>query len=993
MEGSGTGTSTDFDGKFTLKDVDENARLKVSYIGFHTMTVEVDGQSELTITMAEDAQTLDEVIVVGYGTQKKANLTGSVDQVSAEVLENRPLIDVSTAVQGVIPNLNISSTNGEPGASANFNIRGYTSINGGSPLILVDGVEMNPNMINVSDIESVTVLKDAGAAAIYGARAAFGVVLINTKSGKAGETKVTFNENFSFSKPTILPDVVGNSFDQAIAINQAMFNNNGTYTFSDEKLAGIKAYYENPNSNPEWNVNNGVFQWYGYNDWSDILLKDYAPTQKHSLSVSGGSDRTKFYTSVGYSKQQGLHKQSPDSYDKFNVNLSVQDQTFSWLQTRAKIGFDNNQTDRLHTYKSDETSINELVFSSPLNPPVQYPGDDPAYVGRYFNNPGATQLLGGRDKFRLNHVLLNTGVTASINDFFSIVSDFSYNIYRNNRSEYSKRIGYLKSDFTTEYGETNNDFLDLRNSNSNYYSFNIYSQYERTFIDDLYTKGMIGFNQEQNESEWYGSRRYSLINPDQPAINLATGDQLVDGNQTQWALRGAFARLNFIWADKYLFEFNGRYDGSLRFPEATRYGFFPSFSVGWRLSQESFLSGINNLSNLKLRASYGSLGNQTIRFNNSELYYPYLPSMTSGRTNNFLFGEVADLLINPPGLVSPSLTWETSTTLNFGIDVGLFRDRLEANFDWYNRTTSDMLIRVSFPQVLGANAPAQNGAELETKGWELSLNWRENLRSEFKWSVRAVLSDNIAKITKYENKTGALGDYYVGQTLGEIWGLETQGVFQTEEEIGQAADQSQIGSEWKPGDVRYEDLNGDGKINTGDYTVGNPGDIKIIGNSTPRYSFGLGSDMSYSNVFLNIFFQGVGKRDYWPNVAAFWPFSSQYFQVQKHFVTESWSEDNRDAYFSRPLARQTKNREIQSRYLQNASYIRLKNFTVGYNLPIELITRLGMEKLSIYLSGQNLWEYSKIGKPLDPEINLGNNSSLLGYPYQRSYSVGLNVTF
>lgn len=993
VEGSGTGTSTDFDGNFILNDVDENATLKISYIGYQTMTVEVDGQTELTITMVEDAQTLDEVVVVGYGTQKKANLTGSVDQVSAEVLENRPLVDVSTAVQGVIPNLNITSQNGQPGSSANFNIRGYTSINGGSPLILVDGVEMDPNMINVSDIESVTVLKDAGAAAIYGARAAFGVVLIETKSGEAGKTRVTFNENFSFSKPTILPEVIDNSYDQAVAINKAMFNNNGTYTFNEERLAGIKAYYEDPQSNPEFETVNGVFNWYGYNDWEELLLKDFAPTQKHSMSISGGSERTKFYTSIGYSKTEGLHKQQPDGYEKFNINLSVQDQTFSWLETRAKVGFDNNKTNRLHTYKAGEESTNSLVFSSPLELPIRYPGDDPAYKGRYFENPGSTQLLGGRDNNRVNHVLLNTGVTATANEYLSFVGDFSYNIYRNSRSLYSKRVPYLKGDFTTSFGESNNDYLDLRAYNSNYYSLNLYTQYERTFFDGLFTKGLIGFNQELDDNDWYSSRRYNMINPEQPAINLATGDQLVNGNQNQWALRGVFARLNLIWEDKYLFEFNGRYDGSSRFPKDTRYGFFPSFSVGWRLSQEDFFAGINNLSNLKLRASYGSLGNQTIKFNNRQLYYPYIPSMGSGRTTNFLFGDVADLLINPPGLVSPSLTWETSTTLNFGVDLGLFKDRLEANFDWYNRTTSDMLIRVSFPHVLGANAPAQNGAELETKGWELTLNWRENLRSEFQWSIRAVLSDNIAKITKYENKTGALGDYYEGQTLGEIWGYETQGIFQNEEEVGQAADQSEIGSEWKPGDIRYKDLNGDGKINSGDYTVDDPGDRKIIGNSLPRLSFGLGSDMSYQSFFLNVFFQGVGKRDYWPGVDAFWPFPTQWYQVQKHFVTDTWSEDNRDAYFSRPLARQTKNRERQTRYLQDASYIRLKNLTLGYNLPPELISRLGMEKFSIYLSGQNLWEYSNIGKPLDPEINLGSNSARLGYPYQRTYSVGLNVTF
>lgn len=994
VEETGVGTSTDFDGKFSLSDIDENATLKISYIGYRTKTVAVNGQKNLEIVLSEDSQTLDEVVVVGYGTQKKENLTGSVDQVSAEVLENRPLVDVSTAVQGVIPNLNISTGNGAPGSSSNFNIRGYTSINGGSPLILVDGVQMDPNMINVSDIESVTVLKDAGAAAIYGARAAFGVVLIKTKNGTEGKTRVTFNENFSFARPTILPDIIDNSYDQALAINEAMFNNDGTFVFSDERLSRIKAYYEDPSANPSWDVVNGNFEWYGFNDWEEELYRDFAPTQKHSLSVSGGNERTQFYTSLGYSNQEGLFKQGTDFYKKLNVNLSVQDQTFTWLKSRAKVAFDNNIINRPHTYKSDETGANRLVFSSPLALPTLYPGDDPEYIGRYFQSPASTQLLGGRNEDRVNHVLLNTGLTATVNDYLSFVGDFSYNIYRNNESNYRKRIPFLRNDFTTFFGESNNDYYELQNENSNYYSLNAYGQYERTFFDNLYTKAMLGYNQELNQTDWYSSQRYNLINPEQPAINLATGDQVTNGNTYEWALRGAFARLNLIFDDKYLFEFNGRYDGSSRFPEDNRFGFFPSVSAGWRISQEPFLVGVSELSNLKLRASYGTLGNQTILFNNSQLYYPYIPGMSSGSTGNYLFNDVRDLLINPPGLVSPSLTWEKSTTLDFGFDLGLFNDRFEATFDWYKRTTSDMLIRVSFPDVLGASSPAQNGAELQTKGWELSLNWKESLTKKFKAGFRVVLSDNIAEITKYENKTGALGDYYVGQQLGEIWGYETQGIFQSDEEVSEAADQTELAADWQAGDIRYADLNGDGVINSGANTVDDPGDRKIIGNSTPRYSFGIGSDMSYEAFFMNIFFQGVGKRDYWPTVSAFWPFATQYYQVQEHFVTDTWSEDNRDAYFARPLARQDRNRLTQSKYIQNASYIRLKNLTLGYNMPDNIIDQLGIERFQVYLSGQNLWEYSKIGKPLDPEINLGSNSeSHYGYPYQRSYSVGFNVTF
>jgi len=993
VKGANIGTVTDFDGSFDLDVPTGSETLVFSYTGFETQEVAIGGRSVIDLQLNESVTSLNEIVVVGYGTQKKANLTGSVDQVSAEVLENRPLVDVSTAMQGVIPNLNITTQNGEPGAGADFNIRGFTSINGGSPLILVDGVEMDPNIINVSDIASVTVLKDAGAAAIYGARGAFGVVLITTKTGEKGKTRITFNENFIFSRPTITPDVLDNSYDQAVAINEAIGNFDGSFTYSDERLAKIKAHHEDPSRNPAWEVINGSFQWYGYNDWEEELYRNFAPTQKHSLSASGGNERTTFYTSLGYSNQEGLHSQATDFYKKFNISLGVQDQTFKWLKSSIKVGYNSNVTNRPHIYKSDESPENRLVFSSSLGLPTKYPGDDPAYVGRYFNSPASTTLLGGRNESRLNQVFLNGGLTAEINPYLSVVGNFNYNIYRNTVENYKKRIAYLRNDFSDFFGESNNDNLYLRNTNTNYYTLSSYIQYERTLADDFYVKGMVGFNQEKSDGEWFSSQRFSLINPNQPAINLATGDQQVDGDKTTWGLRGAFTRLNFIYKDKYLFEFNGRYDGSSRFPKESRFGFFPSYSAGWRVSQEQFMQGLEVVSNFKIRASYGTLGNQTIRIGGSQLFYPYIPSMSSGSTGNFLLNDVRDLLINPPGLVSPDLTWEKSTTLDVGFDLSMLRDRFEVVFDWYKRTTSDMLIRVSYPHVLGASAPFQNAAELETKGWELSLAWRESLTNRLKAGFRVVLSDNVAQITKYENKTGDLGDYYEGQTLGEIWGYETQGIFQSDEEVAAAADQTQISASWQAGDIRYADLDGDGIITTGDGTINNPGDRRVIGNATPRYSYGVGSDISYDAFFVNIFFQGVGKRDYWPNVAAFWPYSSQWFQVQEHFLTDTWSPENTDAYFSRPIARETKNRVTQSRFIQNASYIRLKNLTVGYNMPARLINKIGMESFQVYFSGQNLWEYSKIGKPLDPEINLGASSSLYGYPYQRSYAIGFNVTF
>ncbi len=994
-KGTTIGTITDAIGNYLLQVPEDVSVLVFSYVGYKTQEESISGRNEINVVMKADLEFLQEIIVVGYGSQKKADLTGAVEQVPAAVLENRPLVDVSTALQGVIPNLNITTRNGAPGESANFNIRGFTSINGGGPLILVDGVEIDPNLINVNDIESVTVLKDAGAAAIYGARAAFGVVLITTKSGDRGKTRITLNEQFIWSKPTIVPDVIENSYEQAIAVNEALNNYNGSFLYSDHTLERMKAHFEDPANNPAWDVVNGGFEWYGYTNLKEEMFNDYAPTQMHSLSVSGGNDRTTYYTSLGYSNQKGLIKRGEaDSYEKVNISLAVKDQTSSWLETRAKINYNRNQKVSPFVYKGDERPANILVFSTPRTLPTEYPGDDPLYQGMYFENAATYLELGGRNRSQVNLVSLSTGLTATINDNFSVVSDFTYNIYRNSASNYKKRITFLRSDFTTDLGETTNDYIHESSNDRNHYVLNAYAQYDSKIWDHFSVKAILGFNQEFSDQAWISARRYDLINPDQGELRLATGEQETSNNKTQWSLRGVFTRFNFSYKDKYLITFNGRYDGSSRFPENT-FGFFPSISLGWRVSEESFMNSSSDfLSDLKLRGSYGTLGNQSISISGSQQYYPAVPGMGSGQTRNYLFSDTRDLYINPPGLVSPSLTWEKATTLNFGVDFALLNGKIEASFDWYKRTTSDMLIKVSYPHVLGASAPWQNGAELEAKGWEMSVKWNENFNNGLNLGVRFVMSDNSAEITKYLNETGALGDYYEGQKLGEIWGYETVGIFQTQSEVDNAPTQTRIDAVWAPGDIQYADLDGDGEITIGDNTTENPGDRRIIGNTTPRYSFGLTTDMDYKGFFVNIFFQGVGKRDYWPGMGAFWPFSTQWFQVQKHFITDSWSEDNRDAYFSRPLARSSKNRQVQSRYIQNAAYIRLKALTLGYNLPSQLTNKFGISNFQIYVSGQNLWEYSKISKPIDPELNLGSGSaSHLGYPYMRSYSVGFNVTF
>lgn len=999
LKGTTNGTVTDIDGKYVLGVPAGASVLVYSFVGMQTQEINVSGRDHIDVVLQDVSIGLDELVVVGYGTQKKANLTGSVASVDAESLENRAIASVGEGLQGLLPNLNVNVSSGEPGNNGiSFNIRGFTSINGGSPLILVDGVEQDIQAINPDDIQSVSVLKDAASAAIYGARAAFGVVLVTTKQAEKGKpTRISYSGSYTLKTPTKLPSLVNDSYKWATSVNKAMEAFDGSHVVTGDILANMKAYSEDPINNPQWEVVDDIFRFYGTYNWKDELLRSFAPTQQHNVKVTGGSEKTSYYTSVGYLKQEGLYRKGTDGFDRFNVRMNVNSEVKDWLDLSFKVAYNNKKTDRPHLYKSDESVINSILFSRPNSAKV-YPGSEPEFAGAFFQNPATYQEHAGRDTYQNNDLWLTTGAKFKISKQFSVNTDFSYNIFRSNEEKDATKIKFMKSDFSFDYGNTGDDYISLQSNARDYYSMNAYTQYENTFNQSHYIKVMAGFNQEWTHSQWHRSKRKELISSEMPAIKLALGDQEVFGGISELALRGLFYRVNYIYNDKYLFEMNGRYDGTSRYPSKDRFGFFPSFSAGWRVSEEEFMKQFDFLDNFKLRASYGTLGNQKVGS-----YYPYIPSMGTGNSGNWLFSGQKQLFVNPPAMVSPTLTWEESTTSNIGLDLTLFNNHLDFTFDKYTRTTSSMLMKRKYPSILGTSAPYENGADLQTKGWELAVTYRDKIGSDFNFDLGFTLSDAKAKITKFDNPSGSLSTYYEGKELGEIWGYETQGIFQSKEEIAGAADQSKIGINNQPGDIRYTDQitvdtdgdgvadAGDGVINKGDFTLSNHGDLKVIGNTTPRYRFGFTFNGDYKNFFVNVMFQGIAKRDFWPSDQVFWPFATQYFQVQKHFITDSWSEDNRSAYFGRPLARDTRNRQVQSRYIQDASYVRLKNFTIGYNLPKSMLDKVGLQNAKIYLSGSNLWEYSNIKEPFDPEA-IKTGSGLL-YPFQRSYTIGVNLTF
>ncbi len=1023
VKGTTNGTTTDVNGNFSIANVSTDATLVISFIGMKSQEIALAGRTKLNVVMQEESVGMDELVVVGYGTQKKVNLTGAVGMAKGEVLENRAIATVGQGLQGVLPGLNITVKNGDPANNVNFNIRGYESINGGSPLILVDNVPMDLNQINPNDIESVSVLKDASSAAIYGARAAFGVILVTTKKGKKGKVNVTLSTEQTVTKPIFLNKPVTDPFRYQTNQNDVAALNNGTPIFNADRLADALKYSQNPTPENAWSVRNNLLFFNGYNDYQNKVVDNSSIQEKYDFSVSGASDAASYYASFGYLGKKGylVNDAKNQNFQRYNGLLSVEFKVNKWLSLNSKIIYSNTTNNEPHTYAFD-VSINSVNRSRSIAPIVfpdlpfyKTPGDHDTYkdfIGKSFGNTNTLPYIeqGGRDIDIKNDTWFTQGLTLTPFEGLVIKSDFSYNSFSQNVENVASLVSVIPGenlemgvDLNTlklNNGEGGIDYILDRNQFNQYFAFNVFGEYTYNKIKNNYFKILVGYNQEELRTRRLQGRADNLITPTVTDINVTTGIQTVSGGRSAYGLRGAFFRFNYDYKSKYLVEVNGRYDGTSRFPKEDRFGFFPSFSLGWRVSEESFMEQTKDwLSDLKLRASYGELGNQIYTENGVQNYYPYVPSLAANIAQ-YTLGSGPLSTISPAGLVSPTLTWESVNTRNIGLDASFLNNRLNFTADAFIRATKDMLLRVMLPTVLGALEPLENGADLETKGWELSLNWRDKIGKDWKYGFGVNLADNQTVITKYNAVNPSINSFYEGKNIGEIWGFQTVGLFESDAAYTTAPNQTAIaGGSWRAGDVQYADLNEDGKIDRGTQTiisatgVYDVGDLKVIGNNSARYSFGLTPSVEYKSLSLSMFFQGVLKRDYYPDQGphtSFWPYNSSL--VTEDFIDNSWSPTNTNAYFARPRVFDTRNMVNQTRFLQNAAYIRLKNVTINYNFPKNLLAKVGISNASIYLSGQNLWEYTKLHKTLDPEQTFNDNLRQQYY-FERSGSVGLKVTF
>lgn len=1002
VKGTSTGNITNIDGIYSLSVPDEKSTLVFSYIGYIDQEVQVGANKKIDIVLKEDVQAIEEVVVVGYGIQKKENLTGAISTTDAKKLDSRPLTNLGQGLQGVIPGLITSLSNGHPGTNATFNIRGYTSLNGGGPLILVDGVQMDANQINPSDVESITVLKDAASAAIYGGRAAYGVVLITTKKGiKNTPVTINYSYNYTMTRPAKIPSTI-NSLDYITMYRDAHATGlltggaTGSRNFTDLDVEKVKEYLANPI--PENSVyidpaNPSAYRYVANTDWLGLQFPGWAPQHQHNVSLNGGSKNVSYRTSFGYLNQKGIFKEAHSTFQRYNVNAVINSKITSWLDVNIKIAFNRKENDQ--PANTPTSGISPERMGNDLMPlmPVRLPN---GYFTSLTLNPFAVIASGGRYKYKSNDLWFTGSFTLKPMKHVSIVGDYTWNTY--NYNDKDNTIPYKEygppsdpadlSDPTkaTElgyYGLSVPARVKESNSHDIYSAINIYAQYENTFAQKHYLKAMVGYNQEEKHNESFNVSVKDLLNANYPYIKLNNDSKPIVGSGIgEWALLGTFFRLNYILDNKYLVELNGRYDGTSRFQRNHRYVFSPSVSAGWVISNEKFFSPtLSIINHLKIRASYGELPNQTLDSN-----YPYIATMPSG-TTSYLFGNNKQSYVDVPGLVSSNFSWETVSTRNLGIDFSCLDYRLSGSFDYFIRDTKGMIVDgESLPAILGTSSPKQNAADLRTKGFELELKWMDKLSNDLSYSIGINLQDNQAEITKYNlNPTGNVNTYYIGKKIGEIWGYKTLGLFKTDEEAA-AVNSSKIwGGKWLAGDVHYADLNGDGEISPGQNTLSNPGDRMRIGNDTPRYLFGINANAEYKGFDFTILLQGVAKRDLMLGDTYFWGFCNEW-SVPTTAVLDYWRPDNPNAYFPRPRF-SGGNQQTQTRYLQNGAYLRVKQLTLGYTIPEQIAKMAKLKNARLYITGDNLFVITGLFESFDPEQP---NRQL--FPLAKGLSFGIQIT-
>lgn len=1017
---STNGVITDLDGNFTL-NVAKNAVIVISYMGYQTQEVQVTPGKILNITLKEDNQVLEEVVVVGYGVQKKVNLTGSVATVEGEILEQRPLANATQSLQGMVPGLYIDNANaGRPGATSSLQLRGQGNLSGNAaPYVLVDGVEMDLADVNPNDIENISVLKDAAASSIYGARAAYGVILVTTKKGKEGKARVSYQATLGWTSPMSLPEMA-NAYEFANYFNRACKNAGVIEQYDADKLKQLEQYVNDPTGLDPWAELTpgqsmvGAFEnsakGLGNTDYFDLHYKDVAFKQNHNVSISGGGEKAQYYISGGMYKEDGLLRYADIGYKRFNFSSNVTSKVTDWLKLKVNTKYmnSNNETP-FGTGALSEGFYHSLARFRPTVSVV-----DPN--GNFTELSMIPYLQSGTETNTENNNLTMTGglELEPLKDWH-IFFDYTY---RYNTRDYwalkvLPQIPNASGDSydigtRAEIADGASNSYTRYDMNNQYQSVNLYTNYSFSLADKHNFTAMLGYQEEYYKYRYLYDSVTDILSTSNPSLEMASGDRTVKDTRYAWATRGYFGRINYDFMGRYLVEVNGRYDGSSRFAKGNRWGFFPSVSLGWNIMRESFMEKTQDvLSNLKLRVSWGLLGNQT-----GAAYYTFASTMDPVSLGNWYFQNGREGYLKPGSVVDSNTTWEKVEHKNIGIDFGFFGNALTGSFDVFQRDTRDMLgPSVALADFFGAVAPETNNAEMRNRGWELTLQWRGKIGKDIDYSIGGSLSDATSEVTAYEGDgSDPSNNWYKGKKVGEIWGYRASGLIQTQEEAdayNSAYDLSYLsGQKWMPGDVKYVDLDGNNKINNGTNRVGDMGDMTVIGNTTPRYQYTINGSISWKGLSLSLMFQGVGKRDWCPamNTSYFWG-SGAYAQVtvfKEHL--DYWTPENPDAYYPNPYTAgnqavgkfRAKTSQKSDRYMQSAAYCRLKNMTISYDLPKAWIEKIHLTKAQVFFSGENLLTFTKLSSIFDPEglftqNSYGNALEQAGknYPMTRVFSVGV----
>lgn len=1008
------GSVTDLDGNFEIDGIASGSSLTISYVGYKTQQVTWNGK-DLKVTLQESNEMLDNVVVVGYGTQKKVNLTGAVSVVSSKTLDSRPVTSVAQALQGEVPGLNFSVGNGGGSLKSRMglNIRGIGTIGEGSnaaPLVLIDGSEGDLYSISPNDIESISVLKDASSSAIYGSRAAFGVILVTTKSGKEGRTNVSYNGNVRFSTATQIPEMP-NSYDFARYWNDAAANSGGNAPFSQDMLNKIKNHingtpapgeevtttWQGTAANEPWSMYNG--SWDNTN-WFKEMYKSAVPSTEHNISVSGGGNKVNYYISGAILSQRGLIRHGKDKLKRYNFSSKVTANLTDW----ATVTYNTKWIREDYSRPSYMTGLffHNIARRWPTNPVY-----DPN--GHYVHGNEILQMEnGGIDATQEDKLFQQLALEFRPIKGWKIRLEGNYNTTNYHNHWDVLPIYYYDPDQHPVAAAWSGDYLAGKSnvgeamSKNNYYNGRFFTEYNMTLNDKHEFKFLAGLDMESNIYTNLSASQADLVTPLVPTLNNATNKVVGrDFSNTHWSTMGMFGRINYAYDSRYLAEFSIRRDGSSRFIGDKTWGTFPSFALGWNIANEQFFKPLNKTVNtLKLRLTYGSLGNTNI----DQLYPWFLRQPISSNSSAWIINGERVNTSSVPGLVSPFLTWERVQSWNIGLDFGLFNNKLQGTFDYFVRTTKNMVGPAPVkPSILGAAQPKENNSDMRSNGWDLEVRWRDRV-GQVNYGIKLVLSDDYQTITNFYNPNRLLSQWCAGKRMGDIYGYKVEGIAQTDQQMNEwlANNKPSWGSDWAAGDVMYKDLNGDKKVNSGKSTYDDMGDLTKIGNSLPRYRFGITLDANWKGFDFLIFMQGVGKRDFWDaspySIGAntgLW--QSAAFKDHLDYwrpATDTNFGPNPNAFYPRPLfGAGSKNFQTSDRYLQNAAYMRIKNIQIGYTLPMSIANKIGANRIRFYFSAENLATFTKMNKIFDPEATGGDWGPGKIYPLQRTVSFGLNLNF